>query len=142
MGLLFFISLKNIDSPGGGMAYRIQWEEKGLCRTYSGSVTGEEIIEANCSATGDSRFDNLNYIIADFLRVTASDIDILDMKKIAAMNYAASKTNPNVKFAIIATDENLQALAVLFEFESEELKVSWETALFSTEVAARKWVSS
>ena len=123
------------------MAYRIQWEKKGLCRTYFGSVTGDEIIEANCSAVGDSRFDELNYIIADFLRVTASDIDVEDMRKIAAMNYAASKTNPHVKFAIIATDENLQALAALFEFESKELKVSWETALFSTEAAAREWLS-
>ena len=44
---------------------KIDWQEKGIYWKLSGIVTGDEIIEMDKAIYGDSRFDDIRYLIAD-----------------------------------------------------------------------------
>lgn len=86
------------------MGYEIVWEEpNGLVKRHFGHVTGKEVLDANCNIEKDSRFDALRYVINDFSECVGVSASITEIEEIAAIDYAAAASNPNIRLAIVAT---------------------------------------
>jgi len=47
------------------MAYKIIWEENGILFKRTGTVTNQEVTEANDRVYGDKRFEVITYQISD-----------------------------------------------------------------------------
>ena len=95
------------------MAHEYNWEEQGLCRTYTDAISGEEVFNSNLVIHGDPRFDDIRYVINDFTNITefiVGKVDILNIAAIdnfAAIDNIACKSNPVLKIAIVAIFEPL-----------------------------------
>lgn len=120
------------------MAHENNWQETGLCRIYTGTVSGEEIFESNLAIHGDPRFDDARYVINDFTRMTAFEILEEDVQKIAIVDNVASISNPKVKIAIVSTDKSFLEWANRY---CEAMQGSlYQCKIFSNIDDADKWV--
>ncbi len=79
-----------------------------MYRKYRGLVTGKEILKATEEVEGDSRFDQIHYVINDFLEVTEQLISPKEIRITAAIDKAAALYNPDVMVAIVATEQAIQ----------------------------------
>ena len=95
------------------MTHQNNWQENGLCRVYSGKVSGDEVLSSNLVIQGDPRFADIKYVINDFTRITefiVGKVDILNIAasdSIAAIDNISSHSNPVLKIAIVAVFEPL-----------------------------------
>lgn len=89
------------------MSHQNTWEENGLYRAFTDRITGDEILSSNLTIHGDSRFDEIKYVINDFTRIVefaAAEIDVL---KISTIDNVAARSNAYLKIALVATSEPL-----------------------------------
>ncbi|KKK75535.1 hypothetical protein LCGC14_2872750 [marine sediment metagenome] len=125
------------------MPYQISWEKKGVVQKFHDVITPIELISCNENVYGDSRFDAIRYQILNLTEVRTVDLTDPDkaiqlVRRIAATDRAAAKSNPNMKIAIVASLEILGSLANLY---SSELSDSpWLSDVFETETEAREWL--
>jgi hypothetical protein len=96
------------------MPAEIIWEERGVCRRYSGIVTATEFLESIFAVQRDPRFDSLAYSILDALEVTGTDVTDFDIKSVAAHSIGALNSNAAVKVAIVSSDPTVLAMAQIF----------------------------
>lgn len=89
------------------MAYQNEWHEKGLCRVFTEKVSGDEILDANLTLHGDSRFDDIRYVINDFTQIVGFDVSGMDIDKVATIDNVASLSKARLKIAIVATADSL-----------------------------------
>ena len=120
------------------MPYENIWGERDVYRKYNGCVTGKEIINATEEVERDERFDSIRYIINDFLDVTEQVVTSHEIKIIAAIDKAASLSNPNIKIAIVATRKVIQYLAILYCDLTEDSP--YQTRVFTNIEEAREWI--
>jgi len=121
------------------MPYQLVWEKKGIVWKFSGIVTSKEAVDSNMDIYGDARFDDLLYQIADFSQATEVNFTEHDMKKIAFLDQAASRSNPRIKVALVApAPETRRLLDVYATYAS---KTPWETSIFDSIEEARQWIS-
>lgn len=83
------------------------WEKKGLYRKFENKINGEEVLTSNLTIQGDSRFDDIRYVINDFTQIIDFEVSSTDINVIAATDNAASISNPNIKIAIVSSHEPL-----------------------------------
>jgi len=112
---------------------------KGLYWSFQGKISADELFRSQSKAHSLSNFDDLRYFIVDMLEVTEIEYGVEDIEKVAAMDFAASKTNAHIKVALTATDENITALSYLYESETAESP--WEIRVFRDLEKARQWVA-
>lgn len=86
------------------MPYTNNWETKGLHRTFTGTITGREVLGSNLSLQGDSRFDEIRYILNDFTGIDGFDISDLQVAEVSAIDNVAAKANDRLKVIIVAND--------------------------------------
>jgi hypothetical protein len=120
------------------MAFEIRWEAQGVCRQYRGFVDGDELLASIQQVEGDRRFDQIRYVINDFLEVAGHDVPAAKMRLIAAIDKAAALSNPNIRVAIVATSAQIQALAQLYAGAAQP----YPTEIFANLAAARAWIES
>jgi len=95
--------------------FEIVWRQpNGLIKRHFNHVTGREVLDANVLAEADARFDNLHYVINDFLGCTRLTVSPEDIEEIAAIDSAAWGSNPNIRIAIAATHPEVLAAADLY----------------------------
>lgn len=87
---------------------------------------------------GDSRFDSLTYKIVDFLGIGTIRLTEEIIKKIAYFDMAASKTNPNLKVAILSKDAVLDDYSALYAAYMTE--TAWEIQFFTDRQTLEAWV--
>ena len=120
------------------MPHTNTWEPAGLHRKFTGTISGDEILESNFGLHSDPDFQTINYIINDFTEVTGHSIEVIHTKVYASTDEIVSNTKGNLKIALIVTQGPLIALA---ESYSEEMKGNrFECAIFQTIDDARKWI--
>jgi hypothetical protein len=126
------------------MPYLTEWKDKGYYIKYSGRVSTDDVIQASVDIQGDPRFDNLRYIISDYLDIDILEYDADNFKeKIsyhAFINAAASRSNPQIKRAVVATDKTVLSFADIYKNKSSEVDTPWEFSTFSSVDEAYKWV--
>ena len=121
------------------MPHICKWEEKGLYRKFTDKVLGEEILRLNLAQQGDPRFDEIIYVINDFTQIVDFDINDRDVKKISAVDNIASRSNPNIRVAIVSTFKPL--LEWIESYCEAMVGTPNECEIFSNVNDAYKWAS-
>lgn len=118
------------------MACELIWEPNGVYWKYSGTVAGNEIVDASTSIYGDPRFCLLKYKFVDFFDVERVEIDKNELALIAYQHKAAERANPYIKNAILLKSGHKLAQ----EFAAFFAKSSWEVRIFTDIDEANKWI--
>ena len=121
------------------MPHKNTWESEGLYRKFTGTITGDEILESNFELHMDSNFQTINYIINDFIEVTDHSIETTHTKVYASTDEIASNTKGKLKIALVVTQDPLITLAK--SYREEMIGNRFECNIFQTIDDARKWVS-
>jgi hypothetical protein len=119
------------------MPAEIIWDERGVCRRYSGVVTATEFLESIFAVQRDPRFDSLSYSILDAFDVTGTDVSDFDIKSVAAHSIGALNSNSTVKVAIGASDPALLAMAQIF---LSPPYTSYPAEILTSREAAQAWI--
>lgn len=120
------------------MPYQNKWEEVGLHRTFTGTISGQEVLTANLSIQGDPRFDDINFVLNDFTAIDGFDVTEIDISKIVATDNAAAISNPNLKIAIVATDKSL--LEWIYMYLGKMETSPYQCQIFHNKNDALTWV--
>lgn len=119
------------------MAYELAWEPRGVALIFFGQVCSDDIWKATIGYQGDPRFDDLHYVIADYLRVTGCLANPAEIDYVWALDRAAGITNPKIKKAVIATHPAVIALEN--HYKAQEIR-AFPTELFTQVEDARRWL--
>ncbi len=122
------------------MAYKLEWSQRAVYCFFSGVVSNDDLINANKDIHGDSRFDELRVQIFSMLDASEIQLTIETVRITAALDGAAALSNPNIKCAMVATDQTIIGLSALYQDESKTSP--WETAFFHSIEEALAWAKS
>ena len=64
------------------MSYELAWEARGVVKRFYGCLTGKEFEQAATDIEGDERFDDLRFVILDFLGVTEFSISATSLEDV------------------------------------------------------------
>jgi hypothetical protein len=120
------------------MPVELTWESRGVYRRYFGDVTARERYRSFDQICADPRFDDLRYVITDYLAVRSYEISDDDTPQIAALHVAPMRTNPNIVIAAVVVDE--QIIAAIRHFISLRF-ITQPYEIFSTLPEARAWIA-
>lgn len=120
------------------MPYRLTWEPQGVCRTYFGDVSIAERRASFDAISADPRFDELRYVVTDYLAVQAYEVTPEATAEIAAMHIGPLFTNPHILIAAVATRPDV--LAAINEFRSYRFTQA-PYQVFGTMAEARAWIT-
>ena len=116
-----------------------KWLGKIIHWKFQGEMTAQQLIDSFASLYGDERFDDTRGQVRN-LRNVKGTFTVEDVRKIAAYDRAAAKTNPNMKVAVVTrAHENHTAYAALYDAELYDTE--WEVSLFTCEEDALSWVA-
>lgn len=119
------------------MPYTLTWESQGILRTFRGRVSTVEFARAQAEMYGDPRFESARYALIDFSAATELVHTPTAVEEITASNRGAYLTNPNLRVAVVTTDENMKALlAKMTDISAYPLRV------FATLDDARRWAGA
>lgn len=120
------------------MAYEVIWEPPcGAYRKYSGHVADDELVQSISGLYGDPRFDDLRYIINDFLAVDHISVTEDAVTYIAAISGAAARSNPYIKVAILIGETQNDSLAKTYATSRWTV---FPTRVFRNAEDARAWI--
>ena len=97
------------------MPYNIEWKNRIVVFDYSGIVTSQDILRSNQEAYGDMRFDQIHWEVVLFDSVERIEFLEKDVKKIAYLDMAAYRTNPNITVVFVGDSEIVRELFELYE---------------------------
>jgi hypothetical protein len=120
------------------MSYEVLWEARGAVKRFWDVVSSEDMIRSVVETEADARFDNLRYVINDFLDVSRIAFSAEDINDISTMDLGASRTNATIKIAVVATLAELVAFAE--QYANSDLNV-YPTQVFATMDEARAWTA-
>tara|TARA_R110002111_G_scaffold230929_1_gene292143 strand:+ start:133 stop:522 length:390 start_codon:yes stop_codon:yes gene_type:complete len=123
------------------MPYKTTWQRHGIIWTYTGVLTGEELLKSNLETFGDERFDEIRYQMVDLTAVEEIKVTERHMRKVAHLDMAASRSNPRIKIAVIATHTDGRFLSETYDRYTKG-KSPWSTQLFTTLTEATAWIRS
>lgn len=120
------------------MSYTTEWKENGIRWTYCGVVTAKEVLESNLEIYGDDRFDSLAYELVDLSQAERLELTETQVKKIAYLDKATARSNPDMRVALVSKMELIKELFEMYARYSEESP--WEIEIFETVEEAREWL--
>ena len=125
------------------MAYQITWKENAVVFTFYGELDINEVHKASGALHGDARFDELKYVIANFLEADLKKIEMTQIEEHAAIDYAASLSVPRMKVALVAQDFSSSAeKCTRYIEESKCFGSPWEILVFNSFEDAEAWGKS
>ncbi len=114
-------------------------EKKRLYITYTGTISGREVLASQRAITDNYPFEDLRSIILDVSGVKENLCTEQVIVKVSAVAKAQSKTNPGIKNAIVlGPNEESQAFTAYYQLLAES--TGWQIELFSSEQEARDWL--
>jgi hypothetical protein len=119
------------------MSYEIIWEPRGTVKRFFGRVTSHDMLQSVVDTESDTRFDDLLYVINDFRDIEELDLADTDIQEIAAIDNAASRTNPRIKIAVVTT--HAEIIALTNQYASSPLN-AYPIRIFPTLAEARSWL--
>ena len=120
------------------MPCEIVWEHRGVHKQLSGHLSASEFQRSVEAIQADPRFDEIRYVINDFSAVTGHGLDEQHLLELAAIQYGAQASNPQVRAVYVGVDPELarQLRAILIDSQRSLYRV----ALFDTLPQAREWL--
>jgi len=126
------------------MAVLVEWTNKHtVIMRMIDSIDGAEVVEAILTFSGDARFDDIRGLIYDWsaYRFVPGRIDIADIEQMAEIIRAVSKSNRNVRQAVVLMDGTIEHRGAFFSmFEVLTADVPWQTGSFDTLEQALAWL--
>lgn len=119
------------------MPYEIVWEPKGAVKRFFGRVSDAEVLQSGLEIECDPRFDNLNFVINDFLACDSFSVSEGTVDEVSAIDNAAALSNPRIRIAVIATLPEIVAAAE--QYAASPLNV-YMTRIFAGPADARQWL--
>jgi len=119
------------------MSYEIIWERRGVVKRFFGYVTNHELMQAVLDTEGDTRFDELQYVINDFVDCTGCSISSEVVDEISAIDVAAAMTNSAIRIAIVATHPDIISAAKQYASSPSN---AYPTRIFASLADARDWL--
>jgi hypothetical protein len=104
----------------------------------SGVVTGDEIIEAHKEIYNSDNLTKQKYQIIDRRECKEYLVSSEDVKKIAEIDIVASKSNPDIIIAIIASTDLQFGMSRVWQVYVEDSK--FETQVFRDRKTAEGWL--
>lgn len=123
------------------MAYEQIIEPNGIYTLYTGTVTAEEIIEADNKYMANQKFKNDKYLIADFTNADVIDITNATVSKVGYNSKIFSLWNTKLIAAIVVRKEHEQ-LAEKWENIVKNIGITWQIKIFNNVEEAREWIDS
>jgi len=124
------------------MSYETIWEEEGVYQCFSGQVSPDEKIHASSEVHGDPRFDTINYWITDNIGVDSYVLEKSDAEKLAYLNNAASRSNPDIVTPFISTHITHRDNIIHYLIHLKKIGSPWKGKLFEDVQTARQWIST
>ena len=122
------------------MAFELVWEPDGVLKRFSGTVSADEFLRSVKQIQGDSRFDDVRYVINDFSGAAADKLCEETLTELSAMQYGAYASNPNCRIAFVTTDQAF-AESVKRILLSPDM-MSYQVEVTPTLSEARDWLDS
>jgi hypothetical protein len=119
------------------MPYESIWEKSGLFTRWWGQASSAELHQMQEKAHAHPNFDLIRYSLHDFSECERFSYSQDDVAYSAAIDSAASLTNPQVKIAIVAANEEV------VEAVREYLKAKmspYPLRFFNSVEEARAWI--
>lgn len=121
------------------MPYAIKWTDTGVIWTYTGVLTGQELIESNLAIYSDARFEALQFQIVDLRAVTEFKVLQSHMEKIAELDVTASALNSGIRVAVVTNEVTGKHMDRTYSENTPESH--WETKVFNEYVSAYNWAT-
>lgn len=93
------------------MPYKLAWEPQGVLLCFSGQISIADIGSATVEYQGDSRFDFIRYVVADYSQITECNACPADIDEVWAVDLAAKLSNPAIMTVIVTTSPVIIRLA-------------------------------
>jgi hypothetical protein len=107
---------------------------------FWGVVSGDELVEANQEVYAQEQFRQVRFQIVDLTQVERFDVSPADMRTLARNDHVASRLNPSVRVAVVATDETVRILSLYYEGQISD--TTWDQQVFDTKSAAEEWAAA
>lgn len=124
------------------MSYQIIWENNGVISRFYGVLRPEIHIAALNALFGDSRIEDVKYIIGDFSQVNGHLLSEKDIEYPVAVTAGAASYLKNLKIALVAKDEEIIDLCKGYIELFGQINTTWEVRLFDNLDAAKDWLAS
>ncbi|HEX8986882.1 MAG TPA: hypothetical protein VF816_02895 [Rhodocyclaceae bacterium] len=119
------------------MPFEVHWEPpRGAYKKFTGHLDDEQLVRSVTALHGDPRFDDLRYVINDFLEVLSYSITDDTIMYIAALDGAAARSNPGIRVALVISEAHEKALAA--RYAASPLN-GYPTRIFNDVQEARAW---
>jgi hypothetical protein len=117
------------------------WEERGVLKRFWGHLSGVELAASAEEVAASPHFDNLRYIINDFLALDGhARLDQRTLDALASVRFGSMATNPNIRVVFVANEALRQELSDAMR--QRPLKGTHETVAFDTVEQAREWLAA
>ena len=120
------------------MPCEIVWEHRGVHKQLSGHLSASEFQRSVEAIQADPRFDEIRYVINDFSAVTGHELDEQRLLELAAIQYGAQASNPQVRVVYVGADPQLARRIRSALIDSQ--RSLYRVALFDTLPQARDWL--
>lgn len=100
-----------------------------LYTQYLDLVTGEELINSTLGISGDSRFDNVAYVIGDWTAVKKTEISASEVKQLIACLTAVARICPRAKNASVV-NRNDEGLSLVAWYRHLGESLPWQLDIF------------
>ena len=127
--------LKQVNNPllfEMRMLCKMTWKDNELLWELSEVISAKELHQINLDHQGDSRWDDLRYLITDFKNIISIDLPEEELIVVQAIDKAKAISNSYLKIASIANSNETIKLADFYGTDT-----SWEYGIFETLTEAR-----
>jgi hypothetical protein len=116
------------------------WENKGVLKRLSGHVSADEFMHSVEAIQADPRFDDIRYVINDFSQVSSHELDADLLQELAAIQYGAQASNPQVRAVYVGLGGDPVLTQLLQSILIGSQRSVYRVALFETLPQARDWL--
>jgi hypothetical protein len=102
------------------MPYVNEWKNKGLHRTFSGIITGKEVLISNINIQNDEKFNDIDYVLNDFTRIESFNISDFHVNKVSTIDNIAARSNDRLKIIIVANNEGFLKFVDMYLTQMED----------------------
>lgn len=119
------------------MSYELVWEPRGVTRRHFGHVSSREVMNAITAIAADPRFDDLHFIIIDYLGTTSLAISAIELEECVAIEGAGLLINPRIRVSVVTTTPEI--IAAVKQYTGDN-RSTYPRKIFSSVAEARAWV--
>jgi hypothetical protein len=119
------------------MSVEINWEPRGVYRSFRGHVTSRDALESFKKIAGDHRFDALRYNLLDFTQVESWHTTDEELREIGAYTLGPALSNPQIHLLMVTADDSLRAMTRRYIAQGIS---PYPHELFTELAAARRWI--